>query len=112
MMKNTIRLTESDLEKIIKRVIKEQQSQSKFPFAFDNKTTRFEGEIGKDGYLIIRTEMGRVYKVGPIDGVPFVGGTAIDIEKNKGIEKVYIFGKSGVKRELKFKPNYQSVKIQ
>lgn len=112
-MKKTIRLSETDLTNIVRKVIMEQQkTQSKFPFAFDNHTTDFEGEITRDGYLTIRTEMGHEYKVGPIDGVPFVGGTFVQVEKKNGVEKIFIFGNSGKKRELKLKPNFVSKKIK
>ncbi len=111
-MKKIVRLTENDLANIIKRVISEQQSQSKFPFAFDDKKTSFEGEITKDGYLKVKTEMGHEYKIGPIEGVPFVGGANIQIEKGQGFEKVFVAGKSGKFGELKFKPNFTTRKIK
>jgi hypothetical protein len=111
-MKKVVRLTENDLANIIKKVISEQQSQSKFPFAFDNKTTSFGGEITKDGYLIVKTEMGHEYKIGPIEGVPFVGGANIQIRKGQGVEKVFVAGKSGKSGELKFKPNFTTRKIK
>lgn len=112
-MKKVIKLTESDLNKIVKKVLSEQiKTKSKFPFAFEDGTTDFEGEITRDGYLTVRTEMGHEYKVGPIEGVPFVGGTLVQVEKKNGVEKLFIFGKSGVKRELKFKPNFTSRKIK
>ena len=112
-MKKIIKLTESDLEKIIKKVMSEQTlPQAKFTFAFENSTTDFEGEITKDGFLLIETEMGQKFKVGPIDGVPFVGDTLVQVERGKGVEKIYIFGKSRLKRELKFKPNFTIKKIK
>ncbi len=111
-MKKVIRLTESDLTELVKRVISEQQSQSKFPFAFDNSTTNFQGEITKDGFLTIKTEMGHEYKIGPIEGVPFVGGASVKIKKGQGVEKVFVAGKSGNLGELKFKPNFTTKQIK
>lgn len=112
-MKKVIRLTESDLSKIVQKVLSEQtKNKSKFFFAFEDGTTDFEGEITRDGYLTVRTEMGDEFKVGPIDGVPFVGPTFVKVDRKNGNEKVFIFGKSGVKRELKFKPNFTSRKIK
>jgi hypothetical protein len=111
-MKKVVRLTENDLANIVKRVISEQKTQSKFPFAFDNAVTRVQGEITKDGYLKVMTETGRKFKIGPIESVPFVGPATIKVTKGKGFEKVEVAGRSGIFGELKFKPNFTTIEIK
>jgi hypothetical protein len=116
-MNKVVKLTESDLTRIVKRIIQEQSfpkqsfTKTKFPFAFDNNTTPFSGEI-KDGYLFITTEMGHEFQVGPLEKEQFKGGVYVQIVKDKNGEKVFVTDNKHVKKELKFQPNFTTKKLK
>jgi hypothetical protein len=101
--------TESQLKNILDTLIQEENQISeqsikpvgKFTFAFNNHKTDFQGEIKRDGYLYISTEMGRHFKVGPLSKVPKIGQAMVTIDKKGTIENVY-FGKT----LLQFVPNF------
>ena len=101
--------TESQLKNILDTLISEEkhineqraQPSPKFTFAFDNRKTDFQGEIKRDGYLYISTEMGRHFKVGPLVKVPTIGQSMVTINKRGSNEQVY-FGKT----LLQFVPNF------
>ena len=100
--------TESQLKNILDTLISEEkqvneqhQSTGKFTFAFDNHKTNFQGEIKRDGYLYLSTEMGRNFKAGPLAKVPTIGQAMVTIDKKGTIENVY-FGKT----LLQFVPNF------
>lgn len=102
--------TESQIKNILDELIKEENQISeqrvkvsgKFTFAPDKKQSGFNGEIKKDGYLYITTEIeGRHFKVGPLSKVPKIGQSILTIDKKGPIEKVY-FGKT----LLQFVPNF------
>ncbi len=86
--------TESQIKKVIDRVVTEQEVKpvSKFPFAFDNGKTTFEGEI-KNGFLYIRLESDykgkRIFKVGPVSSSKMTKGQ-VTITKKNGAESVMI----------------------
>jgi len=83
------------------KITEQHQPTGKFTFAFDNRKTNFQGEIKKDGYLYLSTEMGKNFKAGPLAKVPTIGQGMVTIDKKGTIENVY-FGKT----LLQFVPNF------
>ena len=89
--------TESQIKKVIDSVITEQSNKStgKFPFAFDNSSTDFQGEI-KNNFLYITLEsdyMGyTTFKAGPIIKMPKKTAGTVTITKKNGNESVTLVG--------------------
>lgn len=107
MTKKIIKLTETDLTNIVKRVISENERLTgKLYFAHDNDITELQGTIGPDGYLYPYGEDLMTWKVGPIAKVPYTGKVMVRIDKRGGKETIWVgpnFNKLG---KLELVPNY------
>lgn len=89
--------TETQMRKLIDNVVSEQITStpiSKFPFAFDNTSTDFQGEI-KNGFLYITLENEykgkRIFKIGPVKTSKLSKGM-VTITKKNGTETVTLGG--------------------
>lgn len=121
-MKKNIKITERALSRLIDSVTKEQKVVKEFKvkdlkknIEEQTKDVVFEsmGVIGSDGYLYLIAESWDVDKIGPINGVPYVGDVFVRItEKPTGdlyeVSSKVGDGKLGV---LKMKPGYTSVPV-
>lgn len=80
-MKKIIKLTEEDLQKIVKKVIKEQSE----PPIFKGSDMQANLVVGKDGktYINFQSEMGNKYPLwGPIKNTNLPKGTFMISNKN------------------------------
>lgn len=68
-------VTESQLKSVLNSMVTEQSN----PNVFDS-----QGVIGTDGNLYIYSESWDIDKIGPINGVPYVGDVYVQISKKQG----------------------------
>jgi hypothetical protein len=107
MTKKIVKLTETDLINIVKRVISEGgKPTGKLYFAHDDGITQLQGIIGTDGYLYPYGESLDTWKVGPIAKVPYTGDVIVKIDKRGGKEEIWVGKSFNNLGKLEMVPNY------
>lgn len=93
-------MTESQLKTVLNTLVTEQ---------FNPDVFNSQGVIGTDGYLYIYSESWDIEKIGPIDGVPYVGGVYVQITKNQNGLVFEVSRKGGDLGVIKMKPGYKTI---
>jgi hypothetical protein len=107
MKKKIVKLTETDLINIVKRVISEgEKSKGKLYFAHDDGITQLQGIIGTDGYLYPFNESLHTWKVGPISKVPYTGNVVVRIDTRGGKEVISVGKNFNSLGKLELTPNF------